>query len=107
MVAVVITARRKSTSIATMRSIANGAARLATVRAAIIRPRRNTATAPVATSASGAAQLPTALAATTAQPASMRSEGWGGRNNGSFYSHWLNLRRSVYVFFVAKFFCVI
>jgi hypothetical protein len=76
MVAAVITARRRSTSIAMMRSIANGAARLATAPAAIIRPRRNIATAPAATSASGAAQPPTALVATTAQPASTRSEGW-------------------------------
>ena len=76
MVAAVITARRRSTSIVTMRSIANGAARLATARAAIIRPRRNIATAQAATSASGAVQPPTAPAATTAQPASMRSEGW-------------------------------
>ena len=73
----VITARRRSTSIATMKSIANGAARRATARAAIIRPRRNIATAPAATSASGAAQPPMALAATTAQPASTRSEAWG------------------------------
>ena len=76
-VAAVITARRRSTSIVTMRSTANGAARRAMVRAAIIRPRRNIATVPAATSASGAAQLPTAPAATTAQPASTRSEGWG------------------------------
>ena len=57
-----------------MRSIANGVARLATARAATIRPRRSIATAQAATSASGAAQLPMALAATTAQPASTRSE---------------------------------
>lgn len=74
MVAVVITAQRRSTSIATMRSIANGAARPPTARAAIIRPQRNIATAPAATSASGAAQPPTAPAATTAQLVSMRSE---------------------------------
>jgi hypothetical protein len=74
MVAAVITVRRRSTSIATTRSIANGAARLPTAQAAIIRLRRNTATAPVATSASGAAQPPTAPAATTAQPASTRSK---------------------------------
>jgi hypothetical protein len=75
--AAVITARRRSTSIATMRSIASGAARLATARAAIIRPRRSIAMAPAATSASGAAQPPTARAATTAQPANTRSEGAG------------------------------
>ena len=57
-----------------MKSIANGAARQATARAAIIRPRRNIATAPAATSASGAAQPPTAPAATTAPPANTRSE---------------------------------
>ena len=67
-----------------MRSIANGAARRATARVAIIRPRRNIATAPAATSASGAAQPPTASAATTAQPANTRSEGWGIRD-------WYNL----------------
>ena len=60
-----------------MRSIANGVARLVTARAAIIRQRRSIATAPAATSASGAAQPPMALAATTAQPASTRSEEWG------------------------------
>ena len=76
MVAAVIIALRRSTSIATMRSIANGAARLPTARAAIIRPRRSIATAPAATSASGAAQPPTAPAATTAPLASTRSEGW-------------------------------
>lgn len=48
MVAAVITARRRSTSIATMRSIANGAA-----------------------------QPPTVAAAFTAQPVCMRSEGGG------------------------------
>jgi hypothetical protein len=58
-----------------MRSIANGAARQATAPAVIIRPRRNIATALAATSASGAAQPPTAPAATTAPPASTRSEG--------------------------------
>jgi hypothetical protein len=58
-----------------MRSTANGAARQATARAAIIRPRRSIATVLAATSASGAAQPPTAPAATTAQPASTRSEG--------------------------------
>ena len=57
-----------------MRSIANGVARLPTARAAIIRPRRSIATALEATSASGAAQPPTAPAATTAQPASTRSD---------------------------------
>lgn len=82
MVAAAITARRRSTSIVTMRSIANGAARLATARAATIRPRKSIATAPAATSASGVAQPPTALAATTAQLASMRSE-MGGRRNVS------------------------
>jgi hypothetical protein len=75
--AAVITARRRSTSIATTRSTANGAARRATARAVIIRPRRNIATAPAEISASGAAQPPTAPAATTAQPASTRSEGAG------------------------------
>lgn len=74
MVAAVITARRRSTSIVTMRSIANGAAHRATAQAAIIRLRRNIATAQAAISASGAAQPPMALAATTAQPASTRSE---------------------------------
>lgn len=74
MAPVATTARRRSTSIATTRSIANGAARRATARAAIIRQRRSIATAPAAISASGAAQPPTALAATTAQPASTRSE---------------------------------
>lgn len=59
-----------------MRSIANGAARLLTARAATIRPRRSIATVPAVTSASGAAQPPTAPAATTAQPASTRSEEW-------------------------------
>lgn len=58
-----------------MRSTVNGAARLPTARAAIIRPRRNIAMAPAATSAFGAAQPPTAPAATIAQPASTRSEG--------------------------------
>mgnify|MGYP003309335849 CR=1 FL=1 len=77
MVAAVIIARRRSTSIATTRSIANGAARLATAQAAIIRLRRSIATAQAAISASGADQPPTAPAATTAQPASTRSEGWG------------------------------
>ena len=67
-----------------MRSSVNGAVRLPTARAAIIRPRRNIATAPAVTSASGAAQPPMALAATTAQPASMRSEGWGLRDNCKF-----------------------
>jgi hypothetical protein len=76
MVAAVITARRRSTSIVTMRSIANGAARLPTARAAIIRPRKSIATAPAATSAFGAAQPPTDPAATTAPLASTRSEGW-------------------------------
>lgn len=77
MVAVVITARRRSTSIATTRSIANGVARLAMARAAIIRPRRSIATALAATSVSGAAQPPMAPAATTAPPASTRSENLG------------------------------
>lgn len=77
MVAAVITARRRSTSIATTRSVANGAARLPTAQAAIIRPRKSIATVPAATSASGAAQPPMALAATIAQPASTRSEAWG------------------------------
>lgn len=57
-----------------MRSTVNGAAQLATARAATIRLRRSIATAQAATSASGAAQPPTALAATTAQPAGTRSE---------------------------------
>ena len=74
MVEAVITVRRRSTSIVTTRSTANGAARLATVRATIIRPRRSIATAQAAISASGAAQPPTAPAATTAPPASTRSE---------------------------------
>ena len=74
MVAAVITARRRSMSTVTTRSTANGAARRATARAAIIRPRKSIATAPAATSASGAAQPPTARAATTAQLASTRSE---------------------------------
>ena len=60
-----------------MRSTANGAARQATAQAATIRPRRNIATALAATSAFGAAQPLMAPAATTAQPASTRSEGWG------------------------------
>ena len=63
-----------------MRSIANGAARQATVRAATIRLRRSIATASAATSAFGAAQPPTAPDATTAQPASTRSEEWGKIN---------------------------
>ena len=72
--AAVITARRRSTSIAMMRSIANGAARPPMARAAIIRPRRSIATAQAETSASGAAQPPMAPAAITAQPAGTRSE---------------------------------
>ena len=72
--AAVTTARLANTSIATMRSIANTAARRATARDATIRPRRSIATALAATSASGAAPPPTAPAATTARPGSMRSE---------------------------------
>ena len=44
-------------------------------RAAIIRLRKNIAMAQAAISVSGAVQHPTAPAATTAQPASTRSEG--------------------------------
>ena len=65
---------RGSTSTATTRSTANGAALQAMVRDASTRPRASTVTVQAATSASGAALLPTAPAASTARPASMRNK---------------------------------
>ena len=59
---------------ATTRSIANGAVRQVTDRAASTRLRANIGTAPAATNASGVVPPPTAPAVSTAQPESTRSE---------------------------------
>lgn len=59
---------------ATTRSIANGAVRQVTDRAASTRLRANIGTAPAATNASGVVPALTVPAVSTARPESMRSK---------------------------------